>query len=175
MRKYIFIIIILLAIIAITYNCISPQRNNTTSLKTYDADGIYFNYPSSWFIITNNTTENSSIISIGDASFNNTNGTQGTGLTMIKIVKTANSTSELKDLKKQLSSMNGTNSTITLAGLTANETFSELSSNNTTVKLKFIDFQKNKFQYMIQYVKVSSDFQTQAELFDTITKSLKIQ
>ncbi|MDD3985822.1 MAG: hypothetical protein PHY59_08130 [Methanobacterium sp.] len=114
MRKYIFIVIILLTIIAITYNCISPQGNNTTSIKIYNANGIYFNYPSSWFIITNNTAENSSVISIGDTFFNQTNGTRGNGVTIRKIVKTTNSISELKDLKKQLFSMNGTKSTITI-------------------------------------------------------------
>jgi hypothetical protein len=175
MKKYIFIVIALVGLVVLASGCTSTPGNNTTSTKTYNANGISFNYPSSWFIIADNTTENGTVIALGDVSFNQTNGTQGNGVTIIKIAQTANSTSDLANLKTQLSSLNGTNSTVTIAGVTANETTFNLSSNNTTAQLKFIDFQSNNFQYLIQYVTVSSDFQKQAGLFDTITKSLKVQ
>lgn len=175
MKKYIFIVIALVGLVVLASGCTSSPGNNTTSTKTYNANGISFNYPSSWFIIADNTTENGTVIALGDVSFNQTNGTKGSGATIIKLAQTANSTADLVSLKTQLAAFNGTNSTVTIAGVNANVTTFNLNSNNTTVQLKFIDFQKNNFLYLIQYTTVGSDFQTQAGLFDTITNSLKLQ
>jgi hypothetical protein len=174
MKKYFLFVVAIIALVVMASGCTSNQTgNNSTATKTYSANGVSFNYPSNWVIINETSNANVTAVALGDAVFKQNNGTQGNGVTIIRLPQTNNSSDELASLKSSFSSFNATNNTITVAGVTANETTFNASSNNVTAQLKLIDFQKNNFVYIFQYVTVNSDFQTQQQLFDTITKSFQ--
>ena len=173
MKKYIFVVIAIVALVVAASGCTSQNGNgnNSTSTKTYSNNSITFNYPASWELISENSSENGTVIAIGDADIQKNNTTTGNGVVIFKLPNNANNTADLNTLKTQVAALNGTNSTITIAGVTANVTTISTKVNNATAQIKFVDFQKNNFLYLIQYATISSDFQTQSGLFDTITKS----
>jgi len=173
MKKYFLFVVAIVAIVVMASGCTSQTGNNSTATKTYSANGISFNYPSSWAIINETSNENGTVIALGDADIQKNNSVKGNGVTIIKVPQNTNSSGDLANLKTQFAGLNGTNSTETIAGVTANETTITTKINNATAQLKFISFEKNNFIYLIQYVTLSSDFQTQQGLFDTITKSFQ--
>lgn len=173
MKKYFLFVLAIVALVVMASGCTSQTGNNSTATKAYSANGISFNYPDTWAIINETNNENGTAVILGDADFNTNNGTKGSGLVVFKVPKSTNSSAEIANLKTQLS--NGTNSTITIAGVTANETSFNASANNVTAQFKFLDFEKNNFLYLIQYTSVTNGTQTQEGLFDTITKSFQIQ
>ena len=174
MKKYIFVVVAIIALVVMASGCTSQTGNNTTATKTYSANGISFNYSTNWDIINETTNENGTVIALGDADIQQNNSVKGNGVSIIKIPKTENSTADLTSLKSEFAALNGTNSTITIAGVTANETTFNTQMNNVTAQIKIIDFEKNNYIYLIQYATIASDFQTQQQLFETITKSLQI-
>jgi hypothetical protein len=174
MKKYFIFVIAIVALVVMASGCTSQNGNNTTATKAYSANGISFNYPDNWTITNDTSNNNTTLIALGDVDFNQTNGTKGNGVSILKVPQTNNSSAELASIKSQFASFNGTNTTTTIAGVTANETTFNATANNVTAQLRFIDFQKNNFVYFIQYITVSSDFQKQQQLFDTITKSLQV-
>lgn len=176
MKKYIFVVIAIVALVVAASGCTSQNGNgtNSTSTKTYSNNNITFNYPASWEIISENSSENGTVIAIGDADIQKNNTTTGNGVVIFKLPQTANNTADLKTLKTQVATLNGTNSTINIAGINANETTFNTTANNVTGQIKLIDFTKNNFIYFIQYTTLSSDFQTQSGLFDIITKSFTV-
>jgi hypothetical protein len=174
MKKYLLVVVAIVALVVMASGCTSQTGNNTTATKTYSANGISFNYSSNWDIINETTNENGTVIALGDADIQQNNSVKGNGVSIIKIPKTANSTADLADLKSQFASLNGTNSTISIAGVTANVTTFNTQMNNVTAQIKIIDFEKNNYIYLIQYATIASDFQIQEQLFETITKSLQV-
>ncbi len=173
MKKYFLFVVAIVAIVVMASGCTSQTGNNSTSTKTYSANGISFNYPSSWSIINETSNENGTVIALGDADIQKNNTVKGNGVTIIKVPQNTNSSADLANLKTQFAGLNGTNSTETIAGVTANETTITTKINNATAQIKFIYFEKNNFIYLIQYATLSSDFQTQQGLFDSITKSFQ--
>jgi hypothetical protein len=173
MKKYFLFVVAIVAIVVMASGCTSQTGNNTTATKTYSANGISFNYPSSWVILNETSNENGTVVAIGDADIQKNNTVKGNGVTIIKVPENANSTADLTNLKTQFAGLNGTNSTETIAGVTANATTITTKISNATAQIKFIYFVKNNFIYLIQYATLSSDFQTQQQLFDTITKSFQ--
>lgn len=174
MKKYFIFVIAIVALVVLASGCTSQNGNNTTATKAYSANGISFNYPDNWTITNDTTSNNTTLIALGDVDFNQTNGTKGNGVSILKVPQTNNSSAELASIKTQFASFNGTNTTTTIAGVTANQTTFNATANNVTAQLRFIDFQKNNFVYFIQYITVSSNFENQQQLFDTITKSLQV-
>ena len=174
MKKYFIFVIAIVALVVLASGCTSQNGNNTTATKAYSANGISFNYPDNWTVTNDTTNNNTTIIALGDVDFNQTNGTKGNGVQILKLPQTNNSSAELASIKTQFASFNGTNTTTTIAGVTANQTTFNATANNVTAQLRFIDFQKNNFVYFIQYITVSSNFENQQQLFDTITKSLQV-
>ncbi len=172
MKKYFLFVVAIVAIVVMASGCTSQTGNNTTATKTYSANGITFNYPSSWAIFNETSNENGTIVALGDVNFTQNNTTNGNGVVIYKL-KTNDSASALSNLSKSIPSLNGTTSTVSIAGLTANETTYNETGNNVTAQVKVIYFAKNNFVYLIQYVTIASDFQTQQHLFDTITKSFQ--
>jgi len=172
MKKYFLFVVAIVAIVVMASGCTS-QTGNSTATKTYSANGMSFNYPSSWAILNETSNENGTVVALGDADIQKNNTVKGNGVTIIKVPENANSTADLTNLKTQFAGLNGTNSTETIAGVTANATTITTKVNNATAQLKFIYFVKNNFIYLIQYATLSSDFKTQQQLFDTITKSFQ--
>jgi PsbP-like protein len=173
MKKYFLFVIAIVAIVVMASGCTSQTGNNTTATKTYSANGMTFNYPSNWEIINDTTNENGTVVALGDADIQQNNTVKGNGATIIKVPQNANSTADLNDLKTQFANLNGTNSTVSIDGITANETTISTKINNVTAQLQFIDFSKNNFIYLIQYATIASDIKTQEQLFNIITQSFK--
>ncbi len=174
MKKYYLLAVAIVALIVMASGCTTQTGNNTTT-KTYSANGMTFNYPGNWTIINETTNENGTIIALGDADIQQNNTIKGNGVSIIKIPKTANSSAELANLKSEFANLNGTNGTISIAGVTANETTFNSNVNNVTAQIKIIDFEKNNNLYLIQYATISTTFQNQQQLFDIITKSFQTQ
>jgi hypothetical protein len=173
MKKYFLFVIAIVAIVVLASGCTSQTGNNTTATKTYSANGMTFNYPSNWDIINDTTNENGTVIALGDVDIQQNNTVKGNGATIIKVPQNSNSTADLNDLKTQFASLNGTNSTVSIDGVTANETTISTKINNVTAQLQFIDYEKNNYIYLIQYATIASDIKTQEQLFNIITKSFK--
>lgn len=174
MKKYLFVVIAIVALVVAASGCTSQNGNNTTATKTYSNNNISFSYPANWDVISENSSENGTVVAIGDADIQKNNTVKGNGVTIIKLPNTANNTADLNTLKTQFSSLNGTNSTTTIAGVTANVTTISTKINNASAQIQFIDFQKNNYIYLIEYATISSDFQTQSGLFDIVTKSFNV-
>jgi hypothetical protein len=174
MKKYIFVVIAIVALVVAASGCTSQNGNNTTTTKTYSNNSISFSFPASWDLISENSSENGTVIAVGDADIQKNNTTTGNGVVIFKLPNNANNTADLKTLKSQVATLNGTNSTINIAGVTANETTFNTTADNVTGQIRLIDFTKNNNLYFIQYTTLSSDFQTQSGLFDVITKSFNV-
>jgi len=174
MKKYLFVVIAIVALVVAASGCTSQNGNNTTATKTYSNNNISFSYPSNWEIISENSSENGTVVAVGDADIQKNNTVKGNGATIIKLPNNSNNTADLATLKNQFASLNGTNSTTTIAGVTANVTTITTQINNATAQIQFINFEKNNFIYLIEYATIASDFQTQSGLFDTITKSFNV-
>lgn len=176
MKKYIFVVIAIVALVVAASGCTSQNgtTNNTTSTKTYSNNNISFSYPANWDLISENSSANGTVIAVGDADIQKNNTTTGNGVVIFKLPNNANNTADLNTLKTQVATLNGTNTTITIAGVTANETTFNTTADNVTGQIKLIDFTKDNYLYFIQYTTLSSDFQAKSGLFDTITKSLKV-
>ena len=173
MKKYFLFVIAIVAIVVLASGCTTQTGNNTTATKTYSANGMTFNYPSNWDIINDTTNENGTVIALGDVDIQQNKTVKGNGATIIKVPQNSNSTADLNDLKTQFASLNGTNSTVSIDGVTANETTISTKINNITAQLQFIDYEKNNYIYLIQYATIASDIKTQEQLFNIITKSFK--
>lgn len=174
MKKYFLVVLAIVAVVVLASGCTSNQTGNNTT-KTYSANGITFNYPANWDIINETSNANQTLIAIGDANIQQNNTTTGNGVIITRLPTTNNTTAELQSAKSQFASLNATNTTIQIAGVTANETTITTTNDNITGQVKIIDFQKNNYVYLLQYVTISSNFQTQQALFDTITKSFQTQ
>lgn len=176
MKKYIFVVIAIVALVVAASGCTSQNGtgNNSTTAKTYSNNSINFSYPENWDIIGENSSANITVVAVGDADFQKDNTTTGNGVVIYRLPNNSSNTAEVNTIKSQAATLNGTNSTITIAGVTANETTVNVSSDNITGQIKLIDFTKNNYLYFIQYTTLSSDFQTQGGLFDVITKSFSV-
>jgi hypothetical protein len=148
--------------------CISQTGNNSTATKTYSANGISFNYPSSWSLINQTTHTNNTVVAFGDSSFMN-NTLKGNGVIIIKTPKNSNSTINSSNLKSQIAKLNGTKTTQTVDGVT---TFTTKISNET-VLIKSINFEKNNYNYQIHFVTIATDVKSQEQMFNTIINSFK--
>jgi len=172
MKKYFLFVVAIVAIVVMASGCTSQTGNNSTATKTYSANGISFNYPSSWAIINETSNENGTLIALGDANFKDNNSTNGNGV-FIYNLKTNNTSSDFANITKSIANLNGTMNTVSIAGVTANTTSFNDTANNVTAQVKLIYFTKNNNIYILQYLTIASDFQTQQGLFDTITKSFQ--
>ena len=172
MKKYFIFVIAIVALVVMASGCTSQNSNNNTATKTYSANGISFNYPSDWSVLNETSTENLTAVIIGDVNYNQSNGTAGNGLIVLKIPQSTNTSTQVTNIKKQFT--NGTNSTITISGVSANLTSINASANNITAQFKFVDFSKNNFTYLLQYTTVSNGTVTPESIFDNITGSLQV-
>jgi hypothetical protein len=148
--------------------CISQTGNNSTATKTYSANGISFNYPSSWSLINQTTHTNNTLVALGDSSFMN-NTLKGNGVIIIKTLKNNNSIINSSNLKSPIAKLNGTKTTQTVDDVT---TFTTKISNET-VLIKSINFEKNNYNYQIQFVTIATDVKSQEQMFNTIINSFK--
>ncbi len=173
MKKYFFIVIAIVGIVVMASGCISQTGNNSTATKTYSANGISFNYPSSWSLINQTIHTNNTIVALGDSSFMN-NTLKGNGVFIIKTPENSSSTSTNSNINSRIAKLNGTQTTQTVDGVKANVTTYTTKISNETVLIKSIIFEKNNYNYRIQFVTIATDIKSQEQMFNTIINSLKV-
>lgn len=197
--------IVALVIIASGCTSLPGNNNaSNTTTKTYSSNEINFDYPDSWNV-NNASKYNVEGIILTDKDFNETNGTKGTVVIITKIPKTINSSTEMAQIlnnvsglnetigtisigsiisnsssgidqiKSKIPGSNSTNGTISIAGTTANETTFSFKVASQTLMLQNLEFEKNNFKYMIQFITINTDLKTQQQYFDIITKSFQVQ
>ena len=172
MKKYYLFVIAIIGLVVMASGCVSQTGNNTTATKTYSANGISFKYPSNWSLINQTTHSNSTVIAIGDSSFNNKT-LNGNGVIIIKTPNNSTSTSNNTNIKSQIAKLNGTKTTQTIDGVTANVTTYTTKISNETVLIKSISFEKNNYNYQIQFATIATDVKLQEQMFNTIINSFK--
>jgi PsbP-like protein len=172
MKKYFLFVIAIVGLVVMASGCISQTGNNSTATKTYSANGISFNYPSSWSLINQTTHGNNTVIALGDSSFMNST-LKGNGVIITKSPKNSNSTVNSSNFKSQISKLNGTKTNQTVDGVTANVTTFTTKISNETVLIKSINFEKNNYNYQIQFVTIATDIKSQEQMFNTIINSFK--
>ena len=172
MKKYFLFVIAIIGLVVMASGCVSQTSNNSTATKTYSANGISFKYPDSWSLINQTTHSNNTVVAIGDSSFNNRT-LNGNGVIIIKSPKNSTSTSNNTNLKSQTAKLNGTKTTQTIDGVTANVTTFTTKISNETVLIKSISFEKNNYNYQIQFASIATDVKSQEQMFNTIINSFK--
>jgi hypothetical protein len=172
MKKYFLLVIAIIGLVVMASGCVSQTGNNTTATKSYSANGISFKYPGSWSLINQTTHSNNTVVAIGDSSFNNKT-LNGNGVIIVKSPKNSTSRSDNTNLKSQTARLNGTKTTQTIDGVTANVTTFTTKISNETVLIKSISFEKNNYNYQIQFATISTDIKTQEQMFNTIINSFK--
>ena len=172
MKKYFLFVIAIVGLVVMASGCVSQTGNNSTATKTYSANGISFNYPSSWSLINQTTHGNNTVVALGDSSFMNST-LKGNGVIITKSAPNSNSTVNNSNLKSQISKLNGTKTNQTVDGTTANVTTFTTKIGNETVLIKSINFEKNNYNYQIQFVTIATDIKSQEQMFNTIINSFK--
>ena len=178
MRKYYIFAIALVALVVFVSGCAYQNTNQTSQIptKTYAAGGVSFEYPDTWNL-TSSVNANKTIITISDPEFTGNNGTSGDAAIVVRVAKTGNVTldSIKSNLMKNLNQTNGTSTTRTVNGITANESTYNTQTDNATAQIKFIDFEKDNFIYLIMLATVNKDAQSQQKYYDVIINSFKPQ
>ena len=172
MKKYFLFVIAIIGLVVMASGCIGQTANNSTATKTYSANGISFNYPSSWSLINQTTHSNNTVVAFGDSSFMN-NTLKGNGVIIVKSPKNSSSTVNGSNLKSQIAKLNGTKTSQTVDGVTANVTTFTTTISNETVLIKSLSFDKNNYNYQIQFVTITTDVKSQEQMFNTIINSFK--
>ena len=171
MKKYFIFVIAVIGLVVMASGCISQTGSNSTATKTYSANGMSFNYPSSWSLINQTTHTNTTIVALGDSSFMNKT-LNGNGVIIIKTPKNSNSTPNT-NIKNQIAKLNGTKTTQTIDGVKANVTTFTTKISNETVLIKSISFTKNNYNYQIQFATIATDVKSQEQMLNTIINSFK--
>jgi hypothetical protein len=172
MKKYFLFVIVIVGLVVMASGCISPNGNNSTATKTYSANGISFNYPSSWSLINQTTHSNNTVVALGDSSFMNST-LKGNGIIIVKTPINSNTSTNITNLKSQIAKLNGTKTTQSIDGVTANVTTFTTKISNETVLIKSLNFEKNNYNYQIQFATISTDTKSQEQMLNTIINSFK--
>ncbi len=174
-KYYIIVAIALVAIVVFVSGCATNQTSVPT--KTYSAGGMTFDYPNTWNL-TSSVNGNSTIITISDPEFTNNNGTSGDAAVVLRVAKTNNVTIEsikASMLKNLNQSGNGTTTTRTVNGITANESTYDVQITNATAQIKTIDLEKNNFIYLIMLLTINKNATSEQKYYDVIINSFKPQ
>ncbi len=179
MKKYLFAVAIVVLIVAAS-GCTSQTGNNTSTsipTKNYNGSGISFDYPDIWTLnATNNSAINAVVVTLMDSDYNSTNATKGN---YAMVAKLPTASINIGTLKSQfLSSVKdvngtGTESSITINGITGNQTTYSAKNGTEQAQARIITFDKNSFTYIMMFISFNLDPASQQQYFDVITKSFK--
>jgi hypothetical protein len=173
MKKYAFFVVAILALLVFASGC--------TSTNSYNANGISFNYPTSWQQFSSNTTD--SVVAVGDPNSKD-NSTGGVN-TLVVIQQAALPSGQ--DLKgtydatyAQYVSSEPTyklisESTTTVDGTTAYVNTHTIEVNGVTKQEEAVWLSKNGNIYVILCGALPGDFAAQQSNFDMVINSFKVQ
>lgn len=177
-KTYLYVIIVsLLALVIFASGCINQNNNQTSQNNTtgsYAVNGLSFNYPIDWFLISQ-TNGNVHIINVIDQAYSDSNGTNGTAVEMNIVPKDENLT--YANVKENFANAtnNTTEGTVNIAGATANmSTFNVTDETGSQTHIKLIYFEKDNFVYILNFIVTGgANAQDKQQNFDTIINSLK--
>ncbi len=174
MKKYVILVIAILAFVVFASGC--------TTSNTYNANGISFNYPSSWQQLTNVTAQNS-IAAVGDPkSVDNATGSPNTNVIVQRIAMPSG-----VDLKQLYDATYATYATSLPSFKTVSDTTMTVDGTNAYVNTHTIDingvtkqeqavwFVKNGNIYVILCGALPSQFAVEQSNFNMIINSFKVQ
>jgi len=181
MKKYVIFVIAILAVVVFSSGCTSDSQN-----KTYNASGIYFNYPASWqegdpsqllkgeivYVIDPNSTNS-------DKATTDTEATTYAVITSKSLPSGSNLTNYYNQLVKQGQNYKNyklvSNKELSLDGQTAYEIVftSDLENNQKSTTQEEI-IERNGKIYTIECVSTNDTEQNTAN-FDLIINSFKVQ
>lgn len=162
----------------------APNKTVEIPVKIYSAGGIYLEYPASWNVTTEKVNGTNIEIVIQDpSSANNPDSTQLAAFTVLKAQKEPYQTLEQgKDRFIQSLIISGANIVLTnttnktIAGINATETIYKGNSlKYEEMQLKLIYFEENNIIYIMTFLTMGTDLQSQAPYFDMILNSFKLQ
>ncbi|MGZ7067500.1 MAG: PsbP-related protein [Methanobacterium sp.] len=172
MKKYVFFVIAILALVVFASGC--------TSSNSYSGNGVSFNYPSSWQQLS--TTSSLAIAAVGDPNSKDSSGLPNT-YTIIQ--KTALPSGQ--DLKQAYDSNYAqftanvpsfktiSDTTTTVDGTTAYVNTHTINSNGTTIQEEAVWLTKNGNIYVILCGALPSNFANEQSNFNMIINSFKVQ
>jgi hypothetical protein len=176
MKKYALLIIAILALVVFASGC------TDSGSKTYNDNGISFNYSGSWEKLSNVLNTNA-IAGVGDPnsidkSTNMTNTlvvvqkvAMPSGYTLKQVTDATITQFEAKDSSFQKIS----EKTITLNGATAYEIVYKINVNGVQKQEKAVLLEQNGYLYAITGSSLPSDFESQQANFDMVINSFKVQ
>jgi len=187
-------IAILVAIIILILTSGSPETppvanqtvNQTSDINTkiYSAGGVYFEYPESWKITTDQINGNNMQLVIQDpSSAGNPNRTQAAGFTVFKVEKDPYQTLEqrkdvfVQSIKDSGANINLISSNNTdLNGINATESiYGGKGPKDELIQLKIIYFEQNNIVYILAFLTKGMDLQSQQANFNIVLNSFKLQ
>ena len=175
MKKY-FLAIIMLVLVVMASGCTTTSQNTT---KSYDANGVSFDYPNTWQI-ENTTDSNITTIQLSDPEYNQTNASKGSFA--VVIIGPEAVSSDMAEFRKILkdeagtSGVNSTTKTISIAGVQANATtFTGKDDDGSEAYLQLIDFTKaNKSIIIFMAAGGGANIDAAKTNFDVIIKNFKV-
>lgn len=176
MKKYLFILA-LLAVVVMVSGC---TNTSTIATKNFSASGISFQYPDTWNV-SSQVNNNSTQVMVASSEFISSNATKGSVVLILKLPKSGdNNMSQTRQelmTQAQQSGQNATNTTLTIAGVSASDisyTGNDTTGNNTYGRL--IDFEKNDSLYLLLFASGGGvDINAVKPYFDVIVKSFNVE
>jgi len=173
MKKYL-VALAILSLVIFASGCASQEKN-------YDANGISFNYPTTWNVTSTTSAANMTMVLVTDPDFTNTNGTKGTTVIVFKIPKnTSSNINQVMHKTVQNVTQPGETASaikeVTFNGINANETtFTRKNSDGAQIQSKVIYFERNNKLCIMMLSTVSSDFDAQKKNFELILNSFEFE
>ena len=173
MRKYMVLVITILALVVFASGCTSETQN-----KTYNVNGIYFNYPGAWSELSSdqiNLTGDSAsaIVAVSDNSGQ-------TGVLIQSTPALSQSLADFTNLNKAGIKKSGyailSENTTTVNGIKAHQIiFNGTGSSGNATKQVMTFFKKNNKIYYIVFNSPPEDFDSQQTNYNMVLNSFKLQ
>lgn len=177
MKKY-FLALLVLSLVVFASGCTSNSDNNDNQTKTLSQNNVSFTYPGTWVIA--NSEANDTIAAVADPkSVNAQTGLAQTVVTVQRKNLTGTMDSMYADNYESLFS-NSSYQRVSEGNLTINnnsvmENVYTADSNGVTLKQRALWIENNDYVYVILCSALQTQFDKEAQNFDLIINSFKIQ
>ncbi|MGB9979777.1 PsbP-related protein [Methanobacterium sp.] len=185
MRKYLILVISILALVVFTSGCTdngNQTKQSTVPTESYAVNGISFNYPDSWVELKNITTQNS-IVAYGDPdSIDKPTNRVNTLVIVQKVPMPSGFTLKqfyddtyAKFAAQDPSFQQISDSTTTVDGTTAYVNTHKIDVGRVQKEEKAVWLEKDGYIYIILMGSIPDAFSNQQANFDAIINSFQVQ
>lgn len=178
MKKYFFLIIILLSLVVLTSGCVNNDSNANEN-KTYSQNGISFVYNGTWEIA--NTTAPNAIVAVGDPKTVNAQTKDPSTFVLIQKSNATQGTSLLTAYTENYARFfnNTTNQRVSEANITinSNKAFENVYITNSSDgqrEMRAVWIMQNSTIYVILCGALPVNFDKEQKNFDLIINSFKV-